>query len=233
MTRKWIYPVLLTGLFALLIRLSLPAGCVYGSTTDWLSQHTALAETIRTAMLEQKTLLPTYLSLGGGSNGFQFSYYGYLRPDILLGCLLPAVSMYKIVIAYALGGYLLSVLLFYLLLRRHNLSGFDSFMGSVLFLTASCFFPYTPAADVRELYAVPAAGPAGGKKEPPGGCRPCCRCGCCSSASTASTMHRPASWSSAGTGPGYPVDISSSPGLSPAPWRLSGFCTSLPTACPF
>lgn len=140
MTRKWIYPVLLTGLFALLIRLSLPAGCVYGSTTDWLSQHTALAETIRTAMLEQKTLLPTYLSLGGGSNGFQFSYYGYLRPDILLGCLLPAVSMYKIVIAYALGGYLLSVLLFYLLLRRHNLSGFDSFMGSVLFLTASCFF---------------------------------------------------------------------------------------------
>ena len=140
MTRKWIYPVLLTGLFALLIRLSLPAGCVYGSTTDWLSQHTALAETIRTAMLEQKTLLPTYLSLGGGSNGFQFSYYGYLRPDILLGCLLPAVSMYKIVIAYALGGYLLSVLLFYLLLRRHNLSGFDSFIGSVLFLTASCFF---------------------------------------------------------------------------------------------
>ena len=140
MTRKWIYPVLLTGLFILLIRLSLPAGSVYGSTTDWLSQHTALAETIRTAMLEQKTLLPTWLPLGGGSNGFQFSYYGYLRPDILLGCLLPSVPMYKIVIAYALGGYLLSVLLFYLLLRRHSLSGFDSFMGSVLFLTASCFF---------------------------------------------------------------------------------------------
>ena len=140
MTRKWIYPVLLTGLFALLIHLSLPAGCVYGSTTDWLSQHTALAETIRTAMREQHTLLPAYLPLGGGSNGFQFSYYGYLRPDILIGCLLPAVPMYKIVIAYALGGCLLSVLLFYLLLRRHRLSGFDSFMGSVLFLTASCFF---------------------------------------------------------------------------------------------
>ena len=140
MTRKWIYPVLLTGLFALLIRLSLPAGCVYGSTTDWLSQHTALAETIRTAMLEQKTLLPAWLPLGGDSNGFQFSYYGYLRPDILIGCLLPSVPMYQIVIAYALGGYLLSVLLFYLLLRRHSLSGFDSFMGSVLFLTASCFF---------------------------------------------------------------------------------------------
>ena len=30
MTRKWIYPVLLTGLFILLLQLSLPAGCVYG-----------------------------------------------------------------------------------------------------------------------------------------------------------------------------------------------------------
>ena len=76
MTRKWIYPVLLTGLFILLLQLSIPAGCVYGSTTDWLSQHTSLAETIRTAMREQHTLLPTWLSLGGGSNGFQFSYYG-------------------------------------------------------------------------------------------------------------------------------------------------------------
>ena len=140
MTRKWIYPVLLTGLFILLLQLSLPADCVYGSTTDWLSQHTALSETIRTAMREQHTLLPTWLSLGGGSNGFQFSYYGYLRPDVLIGCLLPSVPMYRIVIAYALGGYLASVLLFYLLLRRHGLSGFDAFMGSVLFLTASCFF---------------------------------------------------------------------------------------------
>ena len=140
MTRKWIYPVLLTGLFVLLLRLSLPAGCIYGSKTDWFSQHTALAETIRTAMLEQHTLLPTYLPLGGGSNGFSFSYYGYLRPDILIGCLLPSVPMYRILIAYALGEYLLSVLLFYLLLRRHSLSGFDSFLGSVLFLTASCFF---------------------------------------------------------------------------------------------
>lgn len=143
MTRKWIhwfFPLALTGLFVLLVRLSLPAGCVYGSNTDWLSQHTALAETIRTAMLEQKSLMPSFLPLGGGSNGFQFSYYGYLRPDILMGCLLPAVPMYRIVIAYSLGGWLAAVLLFYLWLRRQRLSCFDAFMGSVLFLTASCFF---------------------------------------------------------------------------------------------
>lgn len=86
--------------------------------------------------------------------------------------------MYKIVIAYALGGCLLSVLLFYLLLRRHRLSGFDSFMGSVLFLTASCFFHthrqlmfvnYMPFL-LLALLSV---------KKSPDGCRPCCRCGCC------------------------------------------------------
>lgn len=143
MTRKWLhwfFPLALAGLFLLLVRLSLPAGCVYGSNTDWLSQHTALAETIRTAMLEQKSLMPSFLPLGGGSNGFQFSYYGYLRPDILIGCLLPAVPMYRIVIAYSLGGWLAAVLLFYLWLRRQRLSCFDAFIGSVLFLTASCFF---------------------------------------------------------------------------------------------
>ena len=96
--KKFICPLLLTGLFFLLILLSVPSSCVYGSATDWLSQHAALAETIRDACLEQKTLLPDFLALGGGSSGFQFSYYGYLRPDILLGCLLPAVPMYQIVI---------------------------------------------------------------------------------------------------------------------------------------
>ena len=114
--RKLACPLLLTGLFILLIALSLPSGCVYGSNTDWLSQHAALAETIRNACLEQDTLLPDFLALGGGSNGFQFSYYGYLRPDILIGCLLPSVPMYQILIFYSLAGYLASVLLFYLLL---------------------------------------------------------------------------------------------------------------------
>ena len=138
--KKYIPPLLLAGLFVLLIFLSLPSGCVYGSNTDWLSQHAALAETIRTACLEQKTLLPDILPLGGGSNGFQFSYYGYLRPDILIGCLLPSIPMYQILIFYSLAGYLAAVLLFYLWLRRENLSSLNAFAGSLLFLTASCFF---------------------------------------------------------------------------------------------
>lgn len=138
--RKWRYPLLLTLLFLLATGLSVPEGYLYGSTTDWFSQHAALAETIRNACLEQKTLLPEYLELGGGSNGFLFSYYGYLRPDLVLGCLLPGVPMLYILTLYMLAGYLASVLLFYRLLLADGADEFMAFWGSVLFLFSACFF---------------------------------------------------------------------------------------------
>ena len=85
--KKWIYPLSLIFLFFILITVTVPEGAVFGSHTDWLSQHAALAETIRDACMEQYTLLPSWLELGSGSNGYQFSYYGFLRPDILIGWL--------------------------------------------------------------------------------------------------------------------------------------------------
>ena len=110
--------LLLMGLVAALLFLTLPKGMVYGSNMDWLSQHAALAETIRDACRAQQTLLPQVLPLGGGANGFEFSYYGFLRLDILIGCLLPGVPMYRILIVYMCVGYLASVLLFDFFLRR-------------------------------------------------------------------------------------------------------------------
>ncbi len=132
--------LLLTGLVIALLFLTLPKGMVYGSNVDWLSQHAALAETIRDACREQGTLLPQVLPLGGGVNGFQFSYYGYLRPDILIGCLLPGVPMYRILIVYMCVGYLASVLLFDFFLRRELKNDAAALLGSVLFLCAACFF---------------------------------------------------------------------------------------------
>ena len=132
--------LLLTGLVAALLFLTLPKGMVYGSNMDWLSQHAALAETIRDACRAQQTLLPQILPLGGGANGFEFSYYGFLRPDILIGCLLPGVPMYRILIVYMCVGYLASVLLFDFFLRRELKNDAASFFGSVLFLCAACFF---------------------------------------------------------------------------------------------
>ncbi len=135
-----IVPLLLTGIFILLVIFSFPDGCLYGSNTDWYSQHVTLAETIRKSCLEMKTLAPAWLPLGGGSNGYQFSYYGYFRPDILIGCLLPNVSMEVIVPVYILTGYLLSVLLMYRWLLDEGLEPFFSFAGSTLFMLAGCFF---------------------------------------------------------------------------------------------
>lgn len=134
------FPLLLAGLFVLLILLSWPKGCLYGSTIDWYSQHVILAETIRTACLEERTLAPAWLSLGGGSNGYQFAYYGYFRPDILIGCLMPEVPMMIILPVYMLAGYLIAVLLLYRWLRDEGREHFFAFLGSALFLMAVCFF---------------------------------------------------------------------------------------------
>ena len=59
--KKWTYPLSLIILFFILIILTVPEGAVFGSNTDWLSQHASLAGTIRDACLEQHTLLPSWL----------------------------------------------------------------------------------------------------------------------------------------------------------------------------
>lgn len=132
--------LLLTLIFIILITLSVPAGAVFGSHTDWLSQHATLAETIRNACLEQHTLLPSWIGLGGGSNGYMFAYYGFLRPDILLGCLLPGVPMLPVLIGYMLTVNLASVLLCYVWLKGEQIRPLFALIGSVLFMTAGCLF---------------------------------------------------------------------------------------------
>lgn len=124
----------------LLLAPSLRPGYFFGSSCDWYSQYVSIAETMRSTFYEEGTLFPGQLPLGGGSNIYQFAYYGYLRPDVLLGCLLPSVSVDVILTVYAIGGYLLSILLFYHLLKKCGLQLPFRFFGSVLFLCAGCFF---------------------------------------------------------------------------------------------
>ena len=98
-----IFTGILVAVFVLLIRLVWPDGCFYGSTTDWYNQHVTLAETIRNVCMQERTLAPSWISLGGGSNGFQFAYYGYYRPDIIIGCLFPQIPMTVLIPVYALS----------------------------------------------------------------------------------------------------------------------------------
>lgn len=138
--KKCFYPISLIIILAVLTAVVIPDGYVYGSNTDWLSQHVTLAESIRTACLEQHTLLPSWIPLGGGSNGYQFAYYGFLRPDIIIGCFLSNVPMMTIIIIYMQTVYISSVLLCFLWLRTEKLTSFSAWLGALLFMTAGCMF---------------------------------------------------------------------------------------------
>lgn len=138
--KKYIYPISLVLLFIILIAAVIPDGYIYGSNTDWLSQHVTLAETIRDTCLEKHTLLPSWTDLGGGSNGYQLAYYGFLRPDILIGCLLPGISMLHILTVYMVTLYLVSVLLCFIWLKSEGIRPVIAFAGTVLFMTAGCLF---------------------------------------------------------------------------------------------
>lgn len=129
-------------LYGALVVWVVPKGYVFGSQIDWLSQHVALAETIRTACLSQHTLLPDWIGLGSGANGFQFAYYGFLRPDVLVGCLLPEISMTTIFCGYTLLFGWFSVLLCYRWLRCEGHMPEMSVLCSVLFMTAGAMFQW-------------------------------------------------------------------------------------------
>lgn len=133
-------PALLLAAAVFLVFLTWQGGSLFGSSCDWFSQHVSIADTMRQTMREEGTLLIQKLPLGGGNNIYDFSYYGYLRPDVLLGCLLPQVPMEWIVSGYAIAGYLCSVLLFWLLLKKTGCGEGLSLFGGVLFLSAGCFF---------------------------------------------------------------------------------------------
>lgn len=138
--RKWAYPLLLLVLGALLIILSRRPDSLYGSTTDWFAQHVSIAETMRQTILEEGTLFPGRLPLGGGSNIYDFAYYGYLRPDVLLSCLFPGIAMETVITLYSVAGYLWAVVLFYFLLRKAGMKPEAALLGGILFLGAGCFF---------------------------------------------------------------------------------------------
>lgn len=132
--------VLLTVVTLLLLFVPLGTTYFFGSEGDWHSQHVGIAESIRQVMLETKQLIPQFIRLGGGSNIYDFAYYGLLRPDILLSCLLPDVEMKYIIAAYAAIGVVASVNLGCLWLRRQKLSVFFAFSGALLLASSTCFY---------------------------------------------------------------------------------------------
>ncbi|MCI8299343.1 MAG: YfhO family protein [Lachnospiraceae bacterium] len=136
----WMYPAALLLLILACVCPVLSQNALFGSEGDWFSQHVAIAEQYRTAFYETGKILPDWLPLGGGCNSYDFSYYGFLRPDVLLSFLLPNVPMTYIISGYAVFGLAAGTLLCYFWLKRHVQFSFFAFVGAILYACAACFY---------------------------------------------------------------------------------------------
>ena len=63
-------------LFILL--LPLQQGHFFGTNGDWYSQHIAIADSLRKAMLQSRSLVPQFIELGGGRRIFFFCLFWVL-----------------------------------------------------------------------------------------------------------------------------------------------------------
>ena len=134
------FPMLLLLLVLFCLCLSVPKGSFFGSEGDWFCQHVPVAEQYRQAFYETGKLFPDYLPLGGGSNSYDFSYYGFLRPDVLISYLLPDIPMAYIISCYAILELVAGAVLCYFWLKRHVCFPLIAFLGATLYSCASCFY---------------------------------------------------------------------------------------------
>ncbi|MBR0598459.1 YfhO family protein [Sinanaerobacter chloroacetimidivorans] len=109
-----------------------------GSNTDWISQHTVFPDYFRTLFYETGDLFPNYsANLGAGQNLYNFSYYGFLSPVVLLSYLFPFVKMPNYIMATSLISLATACLLFYKWLKSKGFSEFINISVSMIFLLAS------------------------------------------------------------------------------------------------
>ena len=110
---------------------------MYGSKLDWLSQHISLADYFR----QTQQLLPdSFENLQGQTNAFSFSYYGLLRPDVLISYLFPNVPTSFFIISYATLLWSFTGGLCYYWLRNKGYKDTICFFSSICCICANCFF---------------------------------------------------------------------------------------------
>lgn len=87
---------------------------LFGSNVDWIAQHSVFPDYFRKLFYETGELYPDFaMEIGGGQNVFNFAYYGFLNPCILLAYLFPWIPMDLWIMGLSLIVYVASVLLFY------------------------------------------------------------------------------------------------------------------------
>ena len=119
-----------------LISIFLGLNHLYGSNTDWISQHSVIPDYFRKIFYETKNLVPDLaINLGAGQNIFNYGYYGLLSPIILFSYLLPFVKMSTYIIIASIILYISSGLIMYYFLKENTKDNNKSLVLSIIFIT--------------------------------------------------------------------------------------------------
>lgn len=125
----------------IMIALIWKPGNLFMSTTDYPAQHFAFADYFRKLFYETGDLFPDFASaIGGGQNIYNFSYYGFLRPDVLISYLLPFVPMHSILTSYLILLYLAGGCLIFKWLKNHDYNIEICLLMSFMFMGSSVLF---------------------------------------------------------------------------------------------
>ena len=130
--------IILTIIFMLVILYILRSGSLYGSTLDWNNQHSVIPEYFRTLFYNTCKLLPNFaLNLGGGQNIYNYAYYGFLNPVIMISYLFPFISMKTFIQISSILIVYSSIILFYYFLRLNKYNENISLVGTFAFFSAA------------------------------------------------------------------------------------------------
>lgn len=128
--------ILLT-IVTIVIIFCIHGGYLYGSELDWNNQHSIIPEYFRILFYKNLDLFPDLaLNIGSGVNIYNYGYYGFLSPIILISYLLPFLSMKTYIQISSILIVYSSVILFYYFLRN-KFKEDASLLGSIAFATAS------------------------------------------------------------------------------------------------
>lgn len=110
---------LLTGIYLVFVLLLTRFEYAYGSELDWGGQHYAIPDYFRKLFYKTGDIFPSFApNIGGGENIYNLSYYGLYSPIIMFSYLLPFVKMSTYIQAVSIIGIIVSVIIFYLWMRK-------------------------------------------------------------------------------------------------------------------
>ena len=118
-------------------------GYIYGSKTDWISQHFRLPEYLRNSFYKNKTFFPHFsFELGAGQNIYNLIYYGLFNPIILISYLLPFIPMKTFIIGINIILITLSTITIYKWINdKYNSQ--VALISTIIFITSACLIYHT------------------------------------------------------------------------------------------